>query len=84
MRIVKHGPDDIDLVIMMELKRYPPNTMRGIGAIIQRSHVTVRQRFDWLEKEGYIKRIEGAPKGSGRAKILTMKGFEYLSDHNVL
>lgn len=80
-RIVrKHEPDRLDVAIMTELKKYPPSTMRQIGLVIKRTHVTVKQRYNWLELHGFIKQAENAPKGSARSKILTEKGFEYLQD----
>lgn len=76
----KHSPDHIDLVIMTELKKYPPSTMRYIGKIAGRSHVVIHTRYKWLETEGYICMAPEAVRSSARSMILTQKGFEYLAN----
>ena len=76
----KHKPDRLDVTVMLELKKYPPSTMRQIAKTINRSHITVRQRYEWLEKNGFIQQAENVPMGAARSKILTEKGFEYLAN----
>jgi len=76
----KREPDRIDVTILLELKKYPPSTMRYIGEVVKRAHITVRQRFAWLEQNGYIQQAENTVEGSARSKVLTEKGFIYLSD----
>jgi hypothetical protein len=76
----KRQPDEIDVAIMTELKKYPPSTLRQIGKIVNRSFITVRQRIDWLEREEYIQQAPNAPEGSPRSKILSEKGFRYLME----
>ena len=76
----KKYPDEIDVAILTELKKYPPSTLRQIGIVVNRSFITVRQRIDWLERESYIKQAPNAPEGSPRSKILSEKGFRYLID----
>lgn len=80
MPFVKRQPDQIDEVIMLELKKYPPSTMRYIAKIVNRTHVSIKQRYNWLEHEGYIALAENAVAKSARNKILTVKGFEYLAN----
>jgi response regulator of citrate/malate metabolism len=72
--------DEIDRTILIELRKYPPSSLREIGRVIERSFVTVRQRLEWLEKNGYIHQAPHAPIGSPRSKILSEKGFLYLED----
>jgi DNA-binding transcriptional regulator YhcF (GntR family) len=79
MPFIKRRLDQVDVVILIELKRYPPSTMRHIAKIANRSHITIRQRYRWLEQEGYIALAENAAERSARNKILTQKGFEYLA-----
>lgn len=78
----KTDPDDIDRMIMEKLKAYPPATVREIGLAINRTHVAVTLRMKWLEQKGYIKHADGVPKGSGRAKILTVQGFQHLGEYD--
>jgi predicted transcriptional regulator len=65
---------------MLELKKYPPSTMRHIAEITNRSFVSIKQRYDWLEKNGFITLADNAVKSSARSKILTEKGFKYLQN----
>jgi predicted ArsR family transcriptional regulator len=79
MPINKQDPDEIDRAIMIELKRYPPASLRQIGSLLGRSHITVRQRIEWLEENGYVQQAPNVPEGGSRGKILTEQGFRYLS-----
>ena len=76
----KHAPDRVDIAILTELKKYPPGTMREIAAVVNRSHISVKRRYEWLEHMGYITQAPNAPTGSPRSKILTQKGFELLEN----
>jgi SOS-response transcriptional repressor LexA len=80
MAFIKRHPDNIDRLILVELKKYPPSTMRYIAKIAGRSHVAIKQRYSWLEEQGYIRLAENAAKKSARSMILTTLGFEYLSN----
>ena len=75
----KESPDEIDISIMTCLRKYPPATLREVAEVIQRSHVTTYHRVRWLEAEGFVHHSPGAPKRSGRSKILTAKGLLYLN-----
>ena len=78
--MTKRIPDDIDIAILTELRKYPPDTMRQIGVTLNRSHVTIRNRIVWLEKHQYVKQADNVPKGAARSKVLDVKGFKFL-DH---
>lgn len=75
--------DRKDFTILLELKKYPPSSMRQIAEILQVSHVTIKQRMDWLEEHDFIGQADNAPKGAARAKILTEKGFKYIDDYRL-
>ena len=79
MAFEKRHPDAVDNLILLELKKYPPSTMRYIAKVANRSHVAIKQRYTWLETHGYIRLAENAAKKSARSMILTTQGFEYLS-----
>lgn len=80
MAFVKRHPDAVDNTILLELKKYPPSTMRYIARITGRSHVAIKQRYKWLEEHGFIRLAENAAPKSARSMILTPQGFEYLSN----
>lgn len=75
--------DRKDFTILLELKKYPPSSMRQIGEILGVSHVTIKQRMDWLHDQGFIGQAENAPVGSARSRILTEKGFQYIDENKL-
>jgi DNA-binding Lrp family transcriptional regulator len=72
----KEAPDEIDIAIMTMLNRHPIPTQRDIGMAVQRSHVTVRQRIQWLLEMEYLKAPE--VKGAPRALTLTDEAYRLL------
>ena len=80
----KNSPDEMDRMILLELRKYPPSSIREIGIRVDRSFVSVRQRMNWLEKNGYIVQAPGTPTGSPRSKILSEKGFLFLEDPHLV
>lgn len=74
MGATKTEPDGIDVMILTELGKYPPATMSQIGILALRSRVTIRQRIEWLQEQGWVERT---PQGKA---ILTPDGIRYIQN----
>lgn len=80
MKKRKRVIDGIDTTILIELNKEPiPTSVRQIGKIINRSHVTVLQRMKNLVEFGYAEKYsKQEAKRIGRVYRISEEGKNYL------
>jgi DNA-binding Lrp family transcriptional regulator len=67
--------DQLDIAILIEMRKDLKPTVRELAKIIQRSTTTVQERLERLERDGYIVTMRA---GASRGKTITDRGREAL------